>query len=249
MQLFFRTGCLALIVSAIAGCGQNAENAAPSPNMSVFVTSVGVGDGGNLGGLLGADKHCQTLATAVGAGDRTWRAYLSAHSESSGNTTAGTDSVARAAAGGTQAAFARYRIGEGPWFNARGEEVAKDLIEIHKTTSARILDEKGREIKEAARAILTGARPDGTAFPTSDDLTCGNWTKNAGGSAQIGLAAGGGVRFWNSSDATSGCSQADLAASGSAGLFYCFAAPARGRHSGRRRAHRWSRTGRRFPSG
>ena len=225
MHLLFRTGCLALIASAIASCGQNAENAAPSPNMSVFVTSVGVGDGGNLGGLLGADQHCQALAAAVGAGDRTWHAYLSAHSEPSGNATAGTDSVARAAAGGTQAAFARYRIGEGPWFNARGEQVAKDLIEIHETTSARILDEKGREIKEAARAILTGARPDGTAFPTSDDLTCGNWKKNAGGSAQIGLAGEGGS--WNSSGATSGCSQAELAASGSAGLFYCFAAPAR----------------------
>jgi len=225
MHLLFRTGCLALIASAIASCGQNAENAAPSPNMSVFVTSVGVGDGGNLGGLLGADQHCQALAAAVGAGDRTWHAYLSAHSESSGNATAGTDSVARAAAGGTQAAFARYRIGEGPWFNARGEQVAKDLFEIHKTTSAMILDENGREIKEAARAILTGARPDGTAFPTSDDLTCGNWKKNAGGSAQIGLAGGGGS--WNSSGATSGCSQAELAASGSAGLFYCFAAPAR----------------------
>jgi len=188
-------GCVLALVSA-AGCGPRAGNAAPSPNMSVFVTSVGVGDGGNLGGLLGADKHCQDLAAAAGAGDRTWRAYLSIHSEPSGNATAGTDAVARAAAGGTQAAFARYRIGEGPWFNARGEQVAKDLYELHSDKSpaaARILDEKGNDIKDDARAILTGARPDGTAFPTSDDLTCGNWKKNAGGRAQIG----GNGASWN----------------------------------------------------
>jgi hypothetical protein len=152
-----RKGCLAALACAAAGCGPNAGNAAPSPNMSVFVTSVGGGDGGNLGGLLGADNHCQTLAAAAGAGERTWHAYLSAHSEPSGNATAGTDAIARAAAGGTQAAFARYRIGEGPWFNARGEQVAKDLIELHTKTSARILDEKGRDIKDDARAILTGA--------------------------------------------------------------------------------------------
>ena len=215
-------GCPLALVSAV-GCGPGAGNAAPSPNMSVFVTSVGTGDGGNLGGLIGADQHCQTLAAAVGAGDRTWHAYLSVHSESSGNATAGTDSVARAAAGGTQAAFARYRIGEGPWLNARGEQVAKDLIELHTKPSARILDEKGHDIADAARAILTGARPDGTAFPTSDDLTCGNWRKNSGGRAQIG----GKDDSWNSSGATNGCSQAELAGSGSAGLFYCFAAPAR----------------------
>ena len=200
--------------------------------MNFFVTSVGVGDGGNLGGLLGADRHCQTLAAAAGAGDRTWHAYLSAHSGSSGNATAGTDAVARAAAGGTQAAFARYRIGEGPWFNARGEQIAKDLIELHSSANALAagaLDEKGREIRTDARAILTGARPDGTAFPTSDDLTCGNWTKNAGGRAQLGRAGGGAGEggSWNSSGAASGCSQVDLGNAGSAGLFYCFAPAAR----------------------
>src|SRR5687767_6231222 len=108
---------IAALASIGAGCRRTVmDTAAPAPNMSFFVTSVGSGDGGNLGGLVGADKHCQTLAAAAGAGDRTWRAYLSAHSEPSGNATAGTDLVARAAAGGTQAAFARYRIGEGPWF-------------------------------------------------------------------------------------------------------------------------------------
>src|SRR5687768_14729191 len=101
MRLFLRNGCLATLACIMTGCGPG-ENPAPSPNMSVFVTSVSVGDGGNLGGLLGADQHCQTLASAAGAGDRTWQAYLSAHSEPSGNATAGTDAVARAAAGGTQ---------------------------------------------------------------------------------------------------------------------------------------------------
>ena len=209
------------------------DTAAPAPNMSFFVTSVGIGDGGNLGGLLGADRHCQTLAAAAGAGDRTWHAYLSAHSESSGNATAGTDAVARAAAGGTQAAFARYRIGDGPWFNARGEQVAQDLIELHADSNAlapaTAVNEKGREIDENGRNILTGSRPDGTPFSTADDLTCGNWTRNAGGRAQIGHSdrAGGVNASWNSVDSTNGCSQADLAGAGSAGLFYCFASATR----------------------
>jgi NHL repeat-containing protein len=209
------------------------DTAAPAGNMSFFVTSVGIGDGGNLGGLAGADNHCQTLAAAVGAGDRTWRAYLSAHSESSGNATAGTDAVARAAAGGTQAAFARYRIGEGPWFNARGEQIAKDLIELHADSNslaqAAAVNENGREINENERNILTGSRSDGTSFSAGDDLTCGNWTRNAGGRAQVGHAdrSTGVTASWNSFNSTSGCSQADLARAGSAGLFYCFAPAAR----------------------
>jgi len=201
--------------------------------MSFFVTSVGLGDGGNLGGLTGADAHCQSLAAAAGAGDRTWRAYLSAHSESSGNATAGTDAIARAAAGGTQAAFARYRIGDGPWVNARGEQIAKDVTELHadSTTLARAVavNEKGGEVGANARSILTGSRPDGTPFPPRDDLTCGNWTKNAGGRAQVGQAgvAPGASASWNSSNSTIGCSRGDLSAAGSAGLFYCFAPAAR----------------------
>jgi hypothetical protein len=245
MRLLIRIGCLAALVCVLAGCGPNAENAAPSPNMSVFVTSVGAGDGGNLGGLLGADKHCQTLAGAVGAGDRTWHAYLSAHSESSGNATAGTDSVARAAAGGTQAAFARYRIGEGPWFNARGEQVAKDLIEIHKTTSARILDEKGREIKEAARAILTGARPDGTAFPTSDDPTCGNWKKNAGKRARRTAAGEAGPELPAPRAVAARPIWPDRAAPGCSTALRRQPGPRFRSPTGTR----WSRTGPRFPSG
>jgi NHL repeat len=213
-----------------AGCGRGAtESVVPAPNMSFFVTSVGMGDGGDLGGLIGADGHCQTLATAAGAGNRTWRAYLSAHSESSGDATAGTDTVARAAAGGTQAAFARYRIGDGPWFNAKGEQIAKDLTELHRDSAhlatAIALNEKGQEINPSERNILTGSRRDGTPFSTSDDLTCGNWKSHAGGRAQLGRAGGDGSDSWTSFNATGGCSQGDLAQAGSAGLFYCFAAP------------------------
>ena len=112
--------------AAIIGAGWGVAQAQQA-NMTFFITSVGLGDGGNLGGIVGADKHCQDLATAVGAGNRSWRAYLSAHEESSGNATAGTDAVARAAAGGTQAAFARFRIGDGPWVNSKGVRVASGV--------------------------------------------------------------------------------------------------------------------------
>jgi len=227
-------GGIAALTCAGAGCRPSAtDTTARARNMSFFVTSVGIGDGGNLGGLIGADKLCQALAAAVGAGDRTWRAYLSAHTESSGNATAGTDAVARAAAGGTQAAFARYRIGDGPWVNARGEPIAKDLTELHAESSAQArapaINEKGREISANERSILTGSRPDGTPFPARDDLTCGNWTKNAGARAQVGHAgdAASGSASWNSFDSTAGCSQGEFSRAGSAGLFYCFAPAAR----------------------
>ena len=203
--------------------------------MTFFITSVGLGDGGNLGGIVGADKHCQDLATAVGAGDRSWRAYLSAHVESSGNATAGTDAVARAAAGGTQAAFARFRIGDGPWVNSKGVRVARDITDLHgdppqalagnNLTRATALNEKGQEIKANEHAILTGTRANGTPYSTSDDLTCGNWKSNSTGRAQVGLSdrLDNGSTSWNSESSTTGCSQPDLAKADSGGLFYCFA--------------------------
>jgi hypothetical protein len=209
---------------------------AADPHMTFFITSVGLGDGGNLGGIVGADRHCQDLATAVGAGNRSWRAYLSAHAESSGNATAGTDAVARAAAGGTQAAFARFRVGDGPWVNSKGVRVARDITDLHgdtpelaragnNLTRATALNEKGQEIKTNEHSILTGTRANGTPYSTGDNLTCGNWKSNSAGRAQIGLAdrMGDGSTSWNSATATTGCSQSDLAKAGSGGLFYCFA--------------------------
>ena len=192
--------------------------------MSFFVTSAGPGNGANLGGLAGADRHCQTLAAAVGAGNRTWHAYLSA-----------------AAAGSQPAVNARDRIGQGPWYNAKGARVAQNLGDLHGDTldAARIgnnltkqtaLTEKGEAINGVGDTpnrhdILTGSRPDGTAFPGTDDHTCQNWTGTGAGSAQVGHhdRTGGGNISWNSVHASRGCSQENLVSTGGAGLFYCFA--------------------------
>lgn len=229
-------GVLAVFVVVVLVSPQQvpAQGTANS-NMTFFITSVGLGEGGNLGGIVGADKHCQDLATAVGVGNRSWRAYLSAHSESSGNATAGTDAVARAAAGGTQAAFARFRIGDGPWTNAKGVRIAKDITDLHgdtpeqaragnNLTRATALTEKGQQVRSNEHAILTGTHPNGTPYSTNDNMTCGNWKSNSGGKAQVGLADRiDGTTSWNSATVTPGCSQSDLAKAGSAGLFYCFA--------------------------
>jgi hypothetical protein len=186
--------------------------------MTFFVTSRGAGSGGDLGGLAGADAHCQALATAEGAGDHTWRAYLSA-----------------SAADGQLAVNARDRIGTGPWYNAEGLLIASSLEALH--------GEKSRIGKETAvterldpvngvgdtpnmHDILTGSRPDGTAFPAGEDLTCRNWTSSAEGRAQVGhhdrQGREAGVNSWNSVHASRGCRQQDLEATGGAGLFYCF---------------------------
>jgi hypothetical protein len=184
-----------------------------------FITSVGLGKGGDLGGLAGADAHCQALAAAEGSGDHTWRAYLST------------------SANGTQPAVnARDRIGTGPWYNAEGLLIAADLQELH-GEAARIKKESaltqkldqvnGVEDATNNHDILTGSRPDGTAYPAGDDLTCNNWTTSGQGRAQVGhhdrkgLAAG--VNSWNSVHPSRGCSQEDLRTTGGAGLFYCFA--------------------------
>lgn len=184
--------------------------------MSFFITSVGSGDGANLGGLAGADAHCQKLAAAVGAGNRTWRAYLSGMENG-------------------KLVNARDRIGTGPWYNAKGVMIASNLDELHseaaKTGKENSLNEKGEMVngrgdKPNMHDILTGSRPDGTAFPNGD-LTCNNWTSNSTGSAQVGHhdRQGGGQNptSWNSAHASKGCSQQNLVATGGAGLFYCFA--------------------------
>lgn len=185
--------------------------------MSFFVTSVGLGDGANLGGLEGADAHCQALAEAAGAGDRTWRAYLSTEAPDA------------------RGVSARDRIGIGPWHNALGELVASDLDQLHVSPNIfkrTALDENGNSVKGRGddpneHDILTGTQADGTAyFPDDADHTCNNWTSNDEGSAQVGHhdRHGGGDTSWNSTHGTRGCSQEGLISTGGAGLLYCFAA-------------------------
>jgi hypothetical protein len=179
-----------------------------------FVTSKGIGRGGDLGGLAGADAHCQALAAAEGSGDHTWRAYLST-----------------AATAAAPAVNARDRIGAGPWYNALGDRVAVNLDGLHTNKNAinhdNAVTERGDVIAAAAHDILTGSRPDGTAFQGSENLTCGNWTSSAAGRAQVGhhdrTGEEPGADSWNSAHASRGCSQQDLRATGGEGLFYCFA--------------------------
>lgn len=188
-------------------------------DMSFFITSKGPGDGANLGGLAGADAHCQSLAQAAGAGGKTWRAYLSA-----------------AAMDGKAAVNARDRIGSGPWFNAKGVQVAANLDELHYSNvglgKEGSLNEMGGVVNGRGDSpnqhdILTGSQLDGTAFSDGADHTCGNWTKNGEGSAQVGhhdRTGGGQVpSSWNSAHGSRGCSQANLVATGGNGYFYCFA--------------------------
>lgn len=193
---------------------------AEDPPMSFFVTSVGLGDGANLGGLEGADAHCQQLAEAAGSEGQTWRAYLSTQEE------------------GQRGVSARSRIGTGPWYNARGELIATDLDELHIMPNIYMrtaLDESGNRIKGRGdepneHDILTGTQEDGTAyFPWQEgDFTCSNWTSNADGegSATVGHhdRHGGGNTSWNAAHNSRGCSQANLQSTGGNGYFYCFAA-------------------------
>ncbi len=174
-----------------------------------FVTSRGIGRGGDLGGLTGADAHCQALAQAEGSGDHTWRAYLSTTATSTSG-----------------AVNARDRIGNGPWYNALGDRVATDIRDLHggaDTIGAEnALTERGDPVSPNA-GIVTGSRADGTAFLPGDDLTCANWTSNGGGRAQLGAVdQQHGTATWNSAHASRGCSQQDVGGAGGA-LLYCFA--------------------------
>jgi hypothetical protein len=194
---------------------------AQQANMSFFVSSTGTGKGADLGGLDGADKHCQTLAQAAGAGAKTWHAYVSTQ-----------------AAGGAVAVNARDRIGKGPWQNAKGVVIAKDVVELHgqnNISKQTALNEEGEIVNGRGdnpnmHDILTGTQPDGTAFGPEADKTCGNWTKSGtDGSAIVGHADRTGLdesapqKSWNSSHPTRGCSQQGLISTGGAGLLYCFA--------------------------
>jgi len=190
-------------------------------NMTFFIASVGSGKGADYGGLAGADKHCQSLATAAGAGNHTWHAYLSA-----------------SAAPASPAVNARDRIGAGPWQNVKGVVIARNVAELHGTnnlTKQTALTEKGEVVNGRGDTpnkhdILTGSQPDGSAFSGSDDQTCGNWTKSGDGAAQLGHHDRQGLtddepsRSWNSSHISRGCSDDALRSTGGAGLLYCFAA-------------------------
>ena len=203
----------AMLLALAPLAGAQAQNAA----MSFFVTSTGPGNGADLGGLEGADAHCQSLAEAAGAGERTWRAYLSTSGDGATN--------------------ARDRIGAGPWANAKGVEIAASIDELHsdpnKINKETALDEngmivKGRGDEPNQHDMLTGTQQDGAAFPAGEDMTCGNWTSSGEGAAMVGhhdlIGNPQNINFWNFSHPSRGCSQEALVGTGGAGLFYCFAA-------------------------
>jgi hypothetical protein len=203
------------------------QPATADTSMGFFVTSTGGGDGANYGGLAGADAHCQKLASAAGAGGKTWRAYLS---------TSGSLDF-KNPANNVAPVHARDRIGKGPWHNAKGELIASDLAQLHSGNNINkqtALDEngnavKGRGDKPNEHDILTGSRADGTAFAPFTDTTCSGWTSNGEGSAVVGhhditgLTADSWSTSWNFSHQSRGCSQDNLKGTGGAGLLYCFA--------------------------
>lgn len=221
-----KSGTVAGCVLVLAGCAGMMPPQPGAENMTFFVTSAGPGKGADLGGLEGADQHCQTLAKAAGAGNRTWRAYLSTQG---------------AALSDPKFVNARDRIGAGPWQNFKGEVIARNVEELHSPannlTKQTALDEKGQAVngrteKPNNHDILTGSRPDGTAFPGAPfaDMTCGNWTKGGtDGSAMTGHHDRAGpidapwASSWNSSHPTRGCHPEGVQSTGGAGLFYCFA--------------------------
>jgi hypothetical protein len=218
-----KSGACWIVVSVVlAGLGVFGGAQPFAGGMSFFVSSAGSGKGADLGGLEGADRICRTLAGASNAGGRTWRAYLSTQ--------------------GAGAVNARDRIGSGPWVNAKGVVIAKDLAELHganNLTKQTALTEKGEVVKgfgdtPNVHDILTGSQPDGTAFGVDADRTCANWTSSGAGAAMVGHSDRAGpnesapMKSWNSSHPSrgpgGGCSQDDLKSTGGNGLLYCFAA-------------------------
>jgi hypothetical protein len=229
----------ALTSVALASIGIVFAQEKPAPNMSFFITSAGPGEGGNLGGLKGADAHCGRLATAVGAGNKTWRAYLSSAAEK-----------------GSSEVHARDRIGSGPWYNYKGVQVAANVADLHsennKLSKENSLTEKGTMIngvsdKPNMHDIITGSTAEGRLAPAvrtaparsqppnSPDrmpvnMTCNNWTTSTtdwNSFTKVGhhdrMGGGAAATSWNSSHETHGCSQEQFTRSGGAGLFYCFA--------------------------
>lgn len=205
---------LSLVATAIGFGYASAQDS----ELSFFLTSNGPGDGANLGGLEGADAHCGTLAESVGAGGKTWRAYLST-------------------SGGEAPVNARDRIGAGPWVNANGVVVATDVDDLHsdnnKLSKENSISENGEQINGRGDTpnrhdILTGSNLDGTAFSDGEDHSCQDWAySGSDGSAQVGHhdRQGGGANptSWNNAHPSRGCSQSDLQGTGGDGLYYCFA--------------------------
>jgi hypothetical protein len=214
------------VLGACAQRGASNPSAAPaaapaSSGMGFFITSTNPGKGADLGGLAGADAHCQSLAAAAGAGSKTWRAYLSA-----------------TAAGGAAAVNARDRVGRGPWANAKGVTVATSVADLHsannKLSKENSLTEKGAVVSGRGdpvnlHDVLTGSNEDGTVATSAPDTTCGNWTKSGEGSAivghhdRIGLNDSPPMKSWNASHGSRGCGMDALRATGGGGLYYCFA--------------------------
>jgi hypothetical protein len=207
-----------LLISGLFIAGTLSQ--AQAPQVGFFITSAGPGKGADLGGLAGADAHCQKLAAAVGAGGRTWRAYLSTTSS-----------------GSQPAVNARDRIGPGPWTNAKGVTVATSVADLHsdnnKLSKENSLTEKGETVNGRGDTpnrhdILTGSTLDGTASKETTDTTCTNWTSSGEGSALVGhhdrVGGGPNPTSWNSAHPSKGCSQENLRGTGGDGLFYCFAA-------------------------
>ena len=222
-----RFGTLALTATAVALLAACATPGSTTGPMGFFVTSVGSGQGANLGGLAGADAHCQRLATAAGSTGKTWRAYLSTPPVNAAGTTPAVAAV-----------HARDRIGQGPWFNAKGALIARNLDHLHNGNNLgkdTALDERGKVIKGRGDTpnehdMLTGSRSDGTAFAPQTDTTCKAWTSSTDGSAivghhdRVGPTGDNWAKSWNFSHQSAGCSQEALIRTGGTGKFYCFAA-------------------------
>ena len=211
-------------MALIASCAlAQAQQATPSPNMSFFVTSKGPGKGADLGGLAGADAHCQSLAQAVGAGSKTWHAYLSSNTN---------------AANPGATVNARDRIGNGPWVNFKGATIATSVDDLHsannKINTENGLTERGQKVPGVGYVfnmhdIMTGSQSDGRAFPGNMNLTCNNYASGEFGKVEVGhvdrtgLADTAQAHSWNSSHQSRDCSQEGLIATGGNGLLYCFA--------------------------
>jgi len=221
MHKTMRYSLLASAVLLLGVSGVQAQQVPQAPDMTFFVTSTGPGKGGDLGGLAGADAHCQTLAIAAGAGNKAWRAYLSGPETPAG-----------------KGVNARDRIGKGPWQNAKGVVIATSVEDLHsannKLSTENSLTERGTRVSGFGYTpnyhdAITGSQADGTAYPGNINMTCNNWVSSEFGKTSVGhIDRRGGAdnefqRSWNASHQSRGCSQADFVATGGNGLFYCFA--------------------------